>query len=195
LEFKDTRSNRRGVADQLRTLIRKAHELADDADPAALNQTPPGGGWSAAQCLEHINETARVYLPVLASAIEEGRSRKLLARVGGGDGRTLLGRLIVWSQEPPVRFRVRTVEMIRPPDGPLDPIAVMEDFEALHEELIVRINESGSLDRKRIRVPSVLKPLLKLSLGDWFAFLAAHARRHLWQAERALTAARDRSAD
>ena len=35
---------------------------------------------------------------------------------------------------------------------------------------------------------SVLDRRLKLSLGDWFHFMAAHGRRHLWQARRALDA-------
>jgi hypothetical protein len=186
LEFKDRRSNRRGLADQVRTLIRRAHELVDSVDPATMNRVPPGGGWSAAQCIEHLNETARVYLPVLAEAIEQGRTGD---PSGVGEGRTLLGRVVVWAQEPPVRFRFRTFDSIRPPNGDLDPAQIVADFETLHEELIVRINESGSTDRKRIRIRSVLDPRLKLSLGDWFAFLAAHGRRHLWQAERALEAA------
>jgi hypothetical protein len=159
----------------------------EGADQAMLNQTPPGGGWSAAQCLEHLNETARVYLPVFADAIEEARAGGLVA--SRDEGRTLMGRVIVWAQEPPVRFRVRTFAEIQPPRE-LDPVRVLDDFEALHEELIVRINESGTLDRRRIRIRSVLDSRLTLSLGDWFAFMAAHGRRHLWQAERALAAAR-----
>jgi hypothetical protein len=187
LKLGDRRSNRRGVADQVRTLIRRARELTEGADQAMLNQTPPGGGWSAAQCLEHLNETARVYLPVFADAIEEARAGGLVA--SRDEGRTLMGRVIVWAQEPPVRFRVRTFAEIQPPRE-LDPVRVLDDFEALHEELIVRINESGTLDRRRIRIRSVLDSRLTLSLGDWFAFMAAHGRRHLWQAERALAAAR-----
>lgn len=188
MEFKDKRSNRQGLADQVRTLIRSAHDLAGGVDAETLNRNPPDGGWSAAQCLEHLNETARVYLPVIAEAMETGRAAGLTERTG--DGRTFIGRIIAWSQEPPVRFRFRTFEAIEPPREALDRDRVLEDFEALHEELIVRINEAGTLDCKRIRFRSVLDPRLKLSLGDWFGFLAAHGRRHLWQAQRALERAR-----
>jgi hypothetical protein len=184
LKLRDSRPNRQGVADQVRTLIRCARELVEGSDPEAMIQAPPGGGWSPVQCLEHLNETTRVYLPVLAEAMERGRADGLVGRPG--PGRTLLGRIIVWSQEPPARLRVRTPRALEPSGGELDPASVLEEFELLHEELIVRINESGSLDRKRIRIRSVLDSRLELSLGDWFAFLAAHARRHLWQAERAL---------
>lgn len=182
------RANRRGLADQLRTLIRHAHELAEPLDTPTFNRKPEGGGWSVAECLEHLNATARLYLPVLTEAIEEARSTG--AAEGRREGRTLFGRLVTWSQEPPARFRMKTWEQIAPRPGeeqnPLRPEAVLEEFEALHEELIVRINESSDMDRKKIRLRSVLDSRLKLSLGDWFAFLAAHGRRHLWQAEQVL---------
>jgi hypothetical protein len=184
VRLKDRRRNRRGVADQVRTLIRRAHELAGDADPAAFNRPPSDGAWSAGQCFEHLNETARIYLPVIAEAMEAGRAAGHTHR--SGDGRTILGRLIAWSQEPPVRFRFRTFQAIEPPREELDPGRVLEDFEVLHEELIVRINEAGTLDCRRIRFRSPLDRRLKLCLGDWFAFLAAHGRRHLLQADRAL---------
>jgi hypothetical protein len=185
VNLKETRPNRQGAADQVRTAIRCARELVEGVDPEAFNRRPASGGWSAAQCLEHLNETARLYLPLITEAIEAGRARGG-GRGGHDAGRTLLGRLLAWSQEPPVRFRVRTFPAIQPPAASLDPDQVLEDFQALHEELIVRINESGSLDRRRIRIRSPLMPRLSLSLGDWFAFLTAHVRRHLWQAEQAL---------
>jgi len=182
------RSNRQGVADQLRTLIRRAHQLAEPLDRTTFNRRPGPGSWSVAECLDHLNATARLYLPVLTEAIESARAGGLVG--GHAEGRTLLGRLLIWTQEPPVRFRTRTYEQIMPAggdaDGGLDPRSLLEEFQALHEEVIVRINESADLDRKRIKIRSVLDPRLKLSLGDWFGFLAAHGRRHLWQAERAL---------
>jgi hypothetical protein len=193
LKFKDRRANRRGVADQLRTLIRRARDLADGVDPETLNRRPAAGGWSAAQCIEHLNETARVYLPLIATAIEEGRAT--VPPAARGDGRTLLGRVIAWSQEPPVRFRTRTMAAIEPPSHELDPVRLMEDFEALHEELIVRVNESAAIDRKKVRLRSALDSRLTLSLGDWFAFLAAHGRRHLWQADQVLQSAREPGSD
>lgn len=187
MELRDRRANRQGAADQVRTIIRRAHELTDGLDRQTFNRPPPGGGWSAAQCLDHLNTTARVYLPVLLEHMEAARARGWTDR--NPDGRTLKGRLIAWMMEPPSRFRTRTPQDLEPASD-LDPADVLRDFDALHEELIVRINESAALDSGRIRIRSVLDRRLELSLADWFAFLAAHARRHLWQAEKALESAR-----
>jgi hypothetical protein len=180
LELRDRRANRQGAADQFRTIIRHARELAGNLDRDTFNRRPDSGGWSVAECLDHLNATARVYLPVIAEAMEDARARGWTGRSRGG--LTLKGRLITWMTEPPARFRRRTFQELEPATG-LDPGAVLDEFEALHEELIVRINESGSLDRRRIRIRSVLDPRLELTLADWFAFLAAHDRRHLWQAQ------------
>jgi len=179
---KTRRKNREGVQDQLRTALRRARNLVEGLDPETLNRRPEPDSWSVAECLGHLNETARLYLPVFTERIETAREEGHLARPGAGD-RTLIGRLVVWSQEPPVLFRMKTLEAIEP-RGDEDPQTLIESFEALHEELIVRINEAADLDRGRIRLRSVLDRRLKLSLGDWFHFMAAHVRRHLWQAER-----------
>lgn len=184
-----SRGNRTGAADQVRTLIRRARTLVEPLDSATFNRRPEPDRWSVGECIEHLNATARLYLPVLAEAIEGARERGLADR--RRDGRTLLGRILVWTQEPPVRFRMKTWTEIEPESGGsegLDPDSVLEEFEALHEELIVRINESSDLDCRRIKVRSALDRRLKLSLGDWFAFLAAHGRRHTWQAEQVVEA-------
>jgi hypothetical protein len=178
------RRNRQGVQDQLRTLIRRVDELVDGLDRDTFNRRPAEDDWSPGECLDHLNATARLYLPELAETIEAARRQGLAGP--RQDGRTLLGRLIVWSMEPPPRFRMSTFAELEP-ERDLDPEETAEAFETLHEELIVRINESADLDRKKVKMRSVLNRRLNLSLDDWYAFLAAHGRRHLWQAERSIS--------
>lgn len=168
----------------MRTLVREVTSLIGALDRETLNRRPGEGAWSAGECVDHLNETARLYLPELADTIERAREKGLLATPGSGE-RTLIGRIVVWGTEPPPRIRTRTFAAIEP-EREHDPADLAEAFEALHEELIVRINEAADLDWKKVRLRSVLDRRLKLSLGDWFHFLAAHGRRHLWQARRAL---------
>jgi hypothetical protein len=182
---KRRRKNRQNVQDQFRDLMREARELVEEAGGGErLNRRPAESSWSAAECLDHLNATARLYAPILAEAIEDARARGLSGS-GRRSGRTLVGRLLCWSQEPPPRFRMSTWSEIEP-QRDSDPQELVDEFETLHEELVVRANESADLDRGKIRIRSVLDSRLRLSLEDWFAFLAAHARRHLWQAREAL---------
>lgn len=184
MKFRTSRKNRTSPQDQMRDLIRRTRELVGGLDAETFNRNPPGGGWSAGQCLDHLNVSARLYLPVFTDAITEARVKGL---TGGRDaGRTLLGRLVTWSMEPPPRFRSKTFQDIEPSDQTLDPVETLEQFEALHEELIVRMNEASDLDWKKVKMRSVLDSRLKLSLGDWFVFMCAHGRRHIWQAENVL---------
>jgi hypothetical protein len=190
-EFKDRRANRRGVADQIRTLIRRAREMAGELDTETFNRRPAGGGWSVAECLDHLNASARLQLPRLTEAMEDARARGLMATDRTRDGRSWIGRFVAWSQEPPYRIRMKTFEELEPDTRRLEPDDVLDEFQALHEELIVRINEAITLDQRRIRIRSTLNARLRLTLADWFAFLAAHGRRHLWQADQTLKKVRE----
>ena len=67
-----------------------------------------------------------------------------------------------------------------------DPAGVLEDFLQANEELIRRIRTANGLDLKRAKVPVPGSRRLKLSLGQGFALMAAHSRRHLWQARQVL---------
>lgn len=182
---RDRRPNRRRPQDELRTLIRQARQLVEGVDPQTFNRRPGEDRWSVGECVDHLNATARLYLPVLTEAIDDARSRGLLGE--RSPGRTVLGRVFVWAMEPPPKpfTRMATWAAIQPARD-LDPAATLEEFEALHEELIVRMNEAADLDLRKVMVRSALNARIRLSLGDWFHFLAAHGRRHLWQADRVL---------
>src|SRR5262249_19676797 len=81
-----------------------------DAD---FNWTPGPDRWSIAQCIEHLNATARSYLPMIDEAIAEAIRR---GRYGEGPFRyTLMGRLIAWSQEPPPRLKLKSPRAFQPP--------------------------------------------------------------------------------
>lgn len=179
---------RRELESDFERLTRRVRELAGGVDAGTFTHRPAADSWSAAECIDHLNVTARAYLPALDEAIAEARSRGLTAE--RADGRTLLGRIVAWATEPPARLKMKTPGDLEPaPD--LDPDALVEEFAVLHDALVAQMRGSADLDGKRVRVRSLLDSRLKLSLDDWYAFIAAHARRHLWQAERALEEARE----
>ena len=173
----------RDLEAELEALVRRVETLVASADEEALVRSPGEGAWSAAECIDHLNATARFYLPALEAAIREGRKAGLTGR--RPDGRTLLGRVIVWAMEPPARLKTRTFGELEPGEA-TDVADLADEFGRLHTDLVAQLREAGDIDGRRVRVRSVLDSRLKLSLDDWYAFLAAHGRRHLWQAERAL---------
>ena len=169
------------LADRVSTMI-------DAHTEARLARRPAEDAWSAAECIDHLNQTARLYLDPLGDAIADARSRGLTG--DRPDGRTLVGRIIVWAMEPPPRLKMGTFKELEPAVEP-DPTELAATFADLHGRLVDQMDGAADLDRKKVKVRSLLDSRLKLSLDDWYAFLAAHARRHLWQAERALESASD----
>jgi hypothetical protein len=172
-------------ARQFESVNAEARALVASHGEAVLTRPMEVGGWSAAECLEHVATTAAAYLPVLRAAVEAGRREGWLS-----DGPFAYGpmaRLFVWAIEPPVRMRVRAPKLFAPREQP-DVAAALEAFVARHSETIDLMQAADGVDLQRIRIESPANAVIKLPLGAAFLMLAAHARRHLWQIRRGLSA-------
>ena len=164
--------------DELETIESDLRALTDGLSETGLRWSPGSGAWSILHCLEHVNRTTEVYLPNIDAAIERGRRRKT---IGGKSSRgTLLGSWLIESLEPPVKRRFKAPKTFQPlPDPDRDAVG---NFVRLRGELRERIGRSSGLDLGRIRLSSPAMKILRVSLGQAFRVLAAHDRRHLWQA-------------
>jgi hypothetical protein len=167
---------------------RQFEQLSADADAlvapltdAEFHQRPGADAWSVGDCLEHLNVTARVYLPTLDEGVADAIRRGLY---GAGPFRyNPLGRLFAWSQEPPPKWRGRGLAKFAPARQRPRP-EVMAAFRAYQVQYIDRLRQANGIDLARARVSAPPARWLRLSLGSGFALMAAHERRHLWQARR-----------
>ena len=66
---------------------------------------PEQGRWSISECLDHLNVTAELYLPVIDGALAKSRSQGLLGDAPARRG--LIGGWIVRCSEPPAKRRVK----------------------------------------------------------------------------------------
>jgi hypothetical protein len=171
------RHDRDALVGQVRALVAHAERLAATSAPEAWSRLPAKGGWTAAQCLEHLSVTA------------ESGSRALLA-APSRPGRTVrsrqprwLVRLFIRSLEPPARFRTRTAAAFQPPL--IDPAAALARFREAHDAFTRDVETIAEVDLHRVCIPSPFAPVHYTPL-EWALVVAAHGRRHLWQAERAL---------
>jgi hypothetical protein len=158
------------VADLLR-------ELTD----AQINWRPSEGRWSIAECIEHLSVTGTLYVGAIADAVQRGEHRGLF---GGRDFHpNALGRWVIAQMEPPPRRRFPAPRRIVPQRIETGR-EVLTDFETMHRALIDAAQRARGLDLERVRMRSPVVPLVRLPLGTWLGFLAAHERRHLWQARQ-----------
>ena len=144
-----------------------------------LQWRPAPEQWSMVECLEHLNSGWMV-LPKLDKKIAEARDRNLIGE--GPFRQPWLGWLYIRLVEPPVRVKVNAPRQFRPRSQPPS-VEVVPRILQLQEELAERVRSCDGLDVGAVRMRSPISRRFKMTLGQWFAFLAAHERRHLWQAE------------
>ena len=144
---------------------------------------PDARRWSMGQCLEHLNKTASPLPPHMDAAIVKARD----AGLTGSPPFKLKwrDRLFVRSVSPGARMKIPAPPLFRPGRGDdLDQSKIIQDFIALQDRLIERLDSAEGLDHSGIMVRSPLSPLLRLSLAGWFMATIAHQQRHLNQAQQ-----------
>ena len=169
------------VKRQFEDASRQARAVVEGLSEEEMTHRPQPGRWSVAECLVHLSLTSRAYLPILSSALDGARQQRLF-----GDGRfkmDIKGRLLKWIIEPPPKFRVRAPENFQPLEVG-SPQEVLPTFLALQEQLEASVEQSAGLALDKVKITSPFDRRVRYNLLSCFNLLAAHERRHLWQAEQ-----------
>lgn len=146
---------------------------------------PAPNAWSVSQCLDHLNATARQYLPVIDEGIAEAIRSGLYG--AGPYSYNWIGRLMVYLVQPTTRLRASTPKAFRPEPG-RSRHDVTAAFRAYQVQYVDRLRQANGLDLARARVASPVERWIRMPLGSGFAVMLAHERRHLAQARRVLSA-------
>src|SRR5260370_15714105 len=134
---------------QLREKSRHAQLMFESHTTGQLQHHPGPGRWSPAECLAHLNLSNCAYLPLLDSAIEQLREKKVL-----GDGSFHLNwnaRLLKYWLEPPSRLRLRTSAPFQP-TAVKDPVEDLEEFQAIGTVLEEKLDSCRGLALDRVRL-------------------------------------------
>ena len=156
--------------------------LCRTLDERGWLRRPASGGWSVGQIVTHINTTSEHYIPLIDDAIRKGRALGLRARAGRFR-RGLVGWALLRMLEPPYRIKTSTSPSFEPAAGAAM-ADTLEQFDYLQQELLARVDMAAGLDLEKLAVTSPFSTRISYNLYVAFAVLAAHQRRHLWQAER-----------
>jgi hypothetical protein len=174
------------LAPEIEEFRRQFEQIARDADAfitpltdTQFNWRPAAGAWSVAECLEHLNTSARLYLPRLDEGIADAIRKGLYGE--GPFSYGVLGRLFTVFTEPPATIKTKSPKVFQPaPDRQRSEVTAA--FRAYQVQYVDRLRQANGLDLARARVSSPAAAWLRFSLGSGFALMAAHERRHLWQA-------------
>ena len=178
----------RALEDQLAAVERDAAALVAGLSAEQAGWRPEPGAWSVAECLDHLAAANRAYLAAMAPpavrAREQGRWRRGPATPG------FVGRWFMGTLEPPPRplLKLPAPRMIRPRPAP--PFAAAyADFQATHSDAVAFLRANADLDLAHVGFANPFVRGVRFSLATGLHVIAAHERRHLWQAWRVRKAA------
>jgi DinB superfamily len=162
---------------------RDARELTAGLSPEDGVWRAAQGTWSVSECLDHLATANRVYLAPMSAAALGARGRGRVRRGPAVPG--MIGGWFVRTMEPPVspRFRMRAPRTIVPRAAP--PLA--DAFDAfVTSQAAVRefLRAYADIDLADVRFVNPFVRGVRFSLATGLQVIAAHERRHLWQAWR-----------
>ncbi|MDQ3281168.1 MAG: DinB family protein [Acidobacteriota bacterium] len=169
------------VEKELNEATQRAWTLVQSTDPRLFTVRPNPGSWSAAECISHLSISTESFLPVLTTAFADARKRNLVAK--RPPKMDMLGRVLRWFLEPPIRAKTKT-------SAPFVPRSVRAkaeafgEFASLQSKLTELLHGARDLDLTHIRIPSPFDKRVKYNAFSAFRIVVAHQRRHLWQAEQ-----------
>lgn len=159
-------------------------ELLDGVTEDQFNWRPGEKEWSMAECLDHLIVVGtKMIEPIdqgIAKAKEKGWESNGPFKYGA------LGnwfvRVVGDTGDPPKRkFKAPALYT---PTSKHSLGRIRDGFIGLQDQYVERVNHANGLDLARVKVPSPAMKLVRLSLGQWFAMLAGHQKRHFTQARR-----------
>lgn len=166
---------------QFERIASEAKELAAGLTEAQFNWRPTPEQWSIEECLAHLTSVGQVEVDAIEKSVGEAKAKGLTG--SGPFEYPIWERFILRETEPPVRHAMPASKRFVPIHG--QPVTgILPTFLHVQRQFTLQIERADGLDLRRVKVPTPITPLLKLSLGATFQQAAAHERRHLAQARR-----------
>jgi hypothetical protein len=152
--------------------VRKLTEFLPDAH---LQQRPKNGGWAIAECIQHLTATNLLYLPILDVSLKQ-------APAGSGPYKMdWRGRLLKWVMEPPYRSKVKTIASLEPEIE--NSGRVLPDFLASQQQFLQAMERWKGRALDKVVITSPFSKRFRYNIYSLFNVVAAHQRRHVWQAQ------------
>ena len=155
----------------------RARQMVSSHDLITLQAAPPSGGWSMLKCVEHLALTNKLYERIFDDAFARAQKGSEPYR------KDFKGRMLAWIMEPPYRMKVPTREGLDP-QAVGSPEEVLNHFLASQDLIFGWLERANGLALNEVMVASPFNEKVHYNLYSLFHILAAHERRHLWQAEQ-----------
>lgn len=148
---------------------------------------PAPDKWSANECLQHLNNYGRYYLPAIDKAMKASPSAPAEQFHSGWLG-NYFTRIMQPGSDGQLPMRMKSPQDYAPKTI-VESHLVIAEFIEQQERLLKLLDAASRVDLNKVKVGISIAPIIKLKLGDVFMFLIAHEVRHVQQAGRALASA------
>lgn len=171
---------------ETRLFLKEATSYQQAMPGGRFSLQPPNGGWSAKQCLAHLNSYGRYYLPAIEKAIARAIRKKSSPHPIYRPG--WLGNYFTRTMQPgtdgkPIKKMKAFRKYIHGNDE--DDYKTVAAFIAQQEKMLALITAAATINLAGTRTGISIAPFITLQLGDTLRFITAHNKRHLLQAARA----------
>jgi hypothetical protein len=149
-----------------------------------LAAKPAPGKWSANECLQHLNNYGRYYLPAINKAMKVSPSAAAEQFHSGWLG-NYFTRIMQPGSDGKLPMKMKSPQDYAPKTI-VESHLVIAEFIEQQERLLKLLDAASHVDFNKVKVGISIAPIIKLKLGDVFMFLIAHEERHVQQAGRAV---------
>lgn len=144
-----------------------------------LSDNHTNKGWNILQCIQHLNESCRYYIPKIEAAMEDAIQKGISPK----------------NKFTPSVFDLIVVEDVHPqrykhiPNNPHFSIddqkekagkAVLDEF-VFHQKTLVKLLKTAANTSLQIQIPLHKREAWHISLGSCFKYICQHQKLHLLQ--------------
>lgn len=173
------------LEEQFRNIDNQATTLFRGVDPAKVLRRPRPKSWNAVECLAHLNLSIDPYFSIWAREFEQAKT--LPFSENQSHRLDFWGRVLTWTLEPRPRFRFPTSANFQPVTAG-SPEQVLEEFLLRQRRVLDVFKQARGYAVDQINITSPFAASVRYSIWSSFCVTASHERRHLWQAQQALSA-------
>lgn len=149
----------------------RVHGMFEGTSHDLLNWQPPGGGWSALQCIQHLTLANGLLSGAIACALEDVRAvEQASSLITPGP----IWRVLLAMVEPNVRLKGFAPAVLKP-SVTLDARVVITEYGESHQLLYALAERSRGIDLNRKRLRHLVVHL-RMSVGCVFLLVTAHER-------------------
>ena len=170
------------LKEELNASSLRAKALFNNYSSDQMLRRPASGGWSAAECVEHLALTTRLFLPDLDAARQKGARESFLSNAPFKCD--IVGGILLKMVGPEGRFKVKATKGVPATITSAD--STLKNFLTSQDELEGRLEGVAAISLDNMKVPSPFNPIISYNIYSLLRIIEAHQRRHLIQAEKAL---------